>query len=149
MVRRIGGLTVRRFGSLVVRRFSGLAVRRFGVLPEGQTLPPLVPGGNLRASPGPTGPTPKLGIEQTEYDFGVMDLDAEMSHDFTFTNTGEATLELTAAKGQNSWFDFPAATQQVRIIPFNNVRFKTSLVVNVTGGAGGTVYVGACYLTEV
>jgi hypothetical protein len=74
----------------------GMAVRRFGVLPEGQTLPPLVPGSNPPASPDPTGPTPKLGIEQTEYDFGVMDLDAEISHDFTFTNTGEATLELTA-----------------------------------------------------
>jgi len=74
----------------------GIAVQRFGVLPEGQELPPLVPHAD-QLRPGDTAaPGPRLSIDRAEFDFGVMDIDAEMSHDFTFTNEGATALELTA-----------------------------------------------------
>ncbi len=72
----------------------GMAVWRFGTLPPGQELPPLVPASAPSVGPDTEGPAPKLSVEQTEFDFGVMDLDAEMSHDFVFGNMGNGPLKL-------------------------------------------------------
>lgn len=43
------------------------------------------------------GPKPKVVVNVTHYDFGVMVLGAEQSHDYVFKNEGEASLRL--AKG--------------------------------------------------
>ncbi len=45
----------------------------------------------------PTGPYPKAVVDETDYDFGRMEVGEERSHVFTIRNEGEAPLEL--AKG--------------------------------------------------
>ncbi len=44
------------------------------------------------------GPTPRVVVEQEEFEFGAMDVTAKASHNFILTNLGEATLELTAGE---------------------------------------------------
>jgi len=76
----------------------GMAVWRFGGLPGEGELPPLVPGSE-RPEPGGAGSgNPRVVVAAEEYDFGVMDLDAEMSHDFVIKNIGEGVLRLRKGK---------------------------------------------------
>ncbi len=76
----------------------GIAALRITVAPwDGD------PEGVRRGTPGVArrgGPTPKVVVDREEYEFGTMDIEAEGRHDFTFTNRGEAMLELTT--GQTS-----------------------------------------------
>jgi hypothetical protein len=43
---------------------------------------------------------PKVAVDREEYDFGVMDMGGQLSHDFKFTNVGR--LPLTLSKGPTS-----------------------------------------------
>jgi len=49
-------------------------------------------------APRPSGPQPKVVLDESEFDFGAMEVGEEREHVFTIRNAGEATLELT--KGQ-------------------------------------------------
>ena len=52
--------------------------------------------GQAAAKPSPPDDhSPKVAVDHEEYDFGVMNLGAELSHDFIFTNTGRSPLVLT------------------------------------------------------
>jgi len=74
----------------------GFAALRIAVAPwDGN------PDGVLREMPGVAwrdGPAPKVVVDREEHEFGTMDIEAEGRYDFTFTNRGEAMLELTAGK---------------------------------------------------
>lgn len=48
------------------------------------------------AAPDPTVGKPELEVKDTEYDFGVMDADADGSHAFTFKNIGTGPVSLAA-----------------------------------------------------
>lgn len=48
-------------------------------------MPPLAPAG---------GPQPRVAVEQAEFDFGVLEREAESRHSFVFRNEGEYPLEL-------------------------------------------------------
>ncbi len=48
--------------------------------------------GNLPHS----GPAPKVVVDQTDYDFGALDMAAKGSHDFLFRNAGDAPLKLVS-----------------------------------------------------
>jgi len=78
----------------------GMAVWRFGGLPGEGELPPLVPGSERSEAGGAGSGNPRVVVDAEEYDFGVMDLDAEMSHDFVLRNVGEGVLKLQ--KGETS-----------------------------------------------
>ena len=41
---------------------------------------------------------PAVAVDREEYDFGTMDVDAEGSHDFLITNTGQGTLKLVSGE---------------------------------------------------
>ena len=59
------------------------------------------PGGTRTGTPAvtpPSGPVPKVVVDQEEYEFGLMDIAAKGKHDFVFNNRGEATLELKAGE---------------------------------------------------
>jgi len=59
------------------------------------------PGGTRKGTPAvnpPSGPVPKVVVDQEEYEFGLLDITAKGKHDFVFTNRGEATLELRAGE---------------------------------------------------
>ena len=44
----------------------------------------------------PSGPAPKVVVDKAEYDFGTLDIEASSgSHDFVFTNKGDAPLSLS------------------------------------------------------
>jgi hypothetical protein len=58
-----------------------IATRKYDVKPE-STLPPV----------SPTAPWPKAVIDETEFDFGRMEVGDEQSHAFTIRNEGEAPL---------------------------------------------------------
>ena len=49
----------------------------------------------VRPPPNPDEPQPTLAIDETDFDFGVMDDDATMRHEFVFRNEGPGTLTLT------------------------------------------------------
>jgi len=78
----------------------GMAVWRFGSLPGESELPPLVPGPEPPELGGAGPGNPRVAVDAEKYDFGVMDLDAEMSHDFVIKNIGDGVLNLR--KGQTS-----------------------------------------------
>ncbi len=44
----------------------------------------------------PSGPTPKVVVKQTDYEFGAIDITASGSHEFVFANAGDAPLALTS-----------------------------------------------------
>ena len=44
----------------------------------------------------PIGPAPKAVVDQTEYKFGTLDMSDSGSHDFVFTNAGDAPLTLAS-----------------------------------------------------
>ncbi len=44
----------------------------------------------------PSGPAPKVVVDQTTYDFGKLDMAAKGSHDFLFRNEGDAPLKLAS-----------------------------------------------------
>ncbi len=48
------------------------------------------------AAPRPRGPAPRVSVEQTEYAFGTLGVQASGTHDFVFHNTGNAPLVLHA-----------------------------------------------------
>ena len=48
------------------------------------------------AAPHAHGPVAKVRVRTTEYDFGVLDMRGGSSHDFVFTNVGDAPLKLAS-----------------------------------------------------
>lgn len=54
------------------------------------------PGRQSGARPGRA--MPKVAVDREEFQFGTMDVDAEGSHDFIFSNAGEGTLVVTAGE---------------------------------------------------
>ena len=42
--------------------------------------------------------SPKVAVDEEEFDFGVMDSNGQMSHDFRLTNVGESPLILTKGR---------------------------------------------------
>ncbi len=76
----------------------GRSVLRMGTAPW---HPDLVAGqdGNLPGqigNPPHGGPLPKVVAEQTDYDFGALDMTAKGSHDFILRNAGDAPLRLVS-----------------------------------------------------
>jgi hypothetical protein len=57
-------------------------------------------GGGQGSPPGrPTsGPAPRVAVDRADYEFGEMDVAAAGRHDFTFTNQGDAALELAVGR---------------------------------------------------
>ena len=73
---------------------AGVAVLRIQVAPWDPTLD----AGNrptATARPNTGEPVPKVVVDQTELDFGTLDLQEKKSHQFTFANAGNAPLTLT------------------------------------------------------
>lgn len=74
---------------------------------EGSGFDPLKPMANLVddpfITPSPTGPQPKLVVEEPNADLGPWAIDVPVSHDFVIRNTGEANLHLITknANGEN------------------------------------------------
>ena len=58
-----------------------IAIRKYDVKPE-STMPKV----------SPTAPWPKAVMDETEFDFGRMEVGEEQSHTFTIRNEGEAPL---------------------------------------------------------
>lgn len=75
---------------------AGIAAWRIAVAPwDGD------PGGTRAGTPAatpPSGPAPKVVVDQEEYEFGLLDITAKGKHDFLFTNRGQGTLELKAGE---------------------------------------------------
>ena len=71
-------------GSAMVRTVSGLPAA--GQSAAGPAIPVDLPPGEG---------FPKVAVDKEEYKFGQMDSGAEGTHDFLFTNTGTAPLQLT------------------------------------------------------
>jgi hypothetical protein len=70
----------------------GLSVLRIGTA---SWRPDLDQGSGQQAAP-PSGPAPKVVVDQTDYDFGALDMAAKGSHDFLFRNAGDAPLKLVS-----------------------------------------------------
>jgi hypothetical protein len=49
-------------------------------------------------TPPPGEPKAKVSVDQIEFNFGTLDMESSGSHDFVFTNAGNAPLKLTAGK---------------------------------------------------
>lgn len=59
---------------------------------------PPVPDGDVGPKIAPTGPYPKVVVDETEFDFGKMSVGQEGTHTFTIRNEGDANLELMARR---------------------------------------------------
>jgi hypothetical protein len=74
----------------------GAATMRFRATPWNSKLDESVAPKPAAAAPT-SGPSPKVVVDKTEYDFGAVDIESSGgSHDFVFTNKGDAPLSLTA-----------------------------------------------------
>jgi hypothetical protein len=49
-------------------------------------------------TPATSGPQPRVAVDEETHDFGIMDVAAEGSHDFVFTNQGDGPLALSAGE---------------------------------------------------
>ena len=76
-------------------------------------------------------PMPKLVIDQLEYHYGTMDVDDKRSHDFVFTNTGNARLVLSA--GGTSCRCAVSSIEDTEVLP------GRSTTVTLTWTSGETI----------
>ena len=92
-----------------------------------------------------SGPAPKLATPEITYDFGRMIVGEKGTHDFAFTNKGEAPLELT--KGATSCKCTISGLEQTSIAPGETANVKLEWTAN-PGGPGGDFRQTALILTN-
>jgi len=90
-------------------------------------------------APATTAPAPRIEFASTVFDFGRAAEGEIIEHDFVFTNTGNATLEITGVHGSCNCTTAGEWTRQVPpggtgIIPlqFNTTRFPGAVVKTAT-----------------
>ena len=71
--------------------------------------------GTSAAMARPPGPSPKVVVKEAKYDFGTLDMEDSGSHDFVFTNEGDAPLTLVS--GETSCRCATSKISQERIPP--------------------------------
>ena len=75
---------------------AGTAVLRIRTRPWNPKLDEGVKKATAASKSPPSGPAPKAVVDKAEYDFGTRDIEASSgSHDFVFTNKGDAPLSLS------------------------------------------------------
>lgn len=93
----------------------------------------------------PTGPAPKLVTPEVTFNFGRMTVGEKGVHEFAFTNSGEAPLEL--AKGATSCTCTISGLEQTSIAPGETANVKLEWKAN-PGGPGGDFRQTALILTN-
>jgi len=103
---------------------AGVAVWRIQVAPWDPTLDK----GNrptATALPSTGEPVPKVVVDQTEFDFGTLDLQEKRSHQFTFANAGNAPL--TLGRGGTSCRCTLSELEKEQIPPGESTKVTVSL----------------------
>jgi len=108
-------------------------------------LQPLQIGEMAIVSSLSSGPAPKLVTPELNFDFGRMIVGEQGSHEFAFTNAGEAPLELT--KGATSCKCTISGLEQTLIPPGETANVKLEWKAN-PGGPGGDFRQTALILTN-